>query len=221
MTTSGVTAFTLTARDFVRHALLDAGVLPAGTDPDADELLDCLARLNMMLKTWASKGVGLWRNDAETIVITGGVASVLLDAGIRDVTDARVVESSTYQRQLGKWDRADYQALVNKSAAGSPTVFYVDRQRAASRLYVWPVPASNTTLSIDCDRQIETVTDASQTLDIPEEYSEAVMLNLALRCAPLFGEALTEMQAARALDLERQLLDDSRPDSYFMGADPY
>lgn len=219
MTTSGVTAFSLTARDFVRHALLNAKVIASGDDPTADELADCIVLFNMMIKTWASKGVGLWRSDNETVAVTGGTSSVLLAAGIRDVTDARVVESSTYQRQLGKWTRADFQSLVNKMASGSPTVFYVDRQRDAATLYVWPVPANNTTLSIDCDRQIETITDATQTVDVPEEYSEAVMLNLALRCAPLFGPELGQVQTMRAVDLEQQLLDDSRPESYSMGTE--
>ncbi|RYG90113.1 MAG: hypothetical protein EON59_00605 [Alphaproteobacteria bacterium] len=221
MATSGETAFSLTARDFVRHALLDAKVLPAGTEPDATELEDCITRLNMMLKTWASKGAGLWRSTNDTATITGGVASVLLSPGIREVSDARVVVSAAYHRQLGKWGRADYQSLPNKTAVGTPSVFYVDRQRDAARLYVWPVPATDTTLSIDCDRQIETITDASETIDVPEEYSEAVMLNLALRCAPLFGPDLGQVQSMRAMELEQQLLDDGRPDSYFMAADAY
>lgn len=218
MATSGTTVFSMTARDIVTTALEDAAVIALGDEPTADEMSACIRRLNMMLKSWAGQGGGLWLNDSITVAVDGGEASVTLPVGVREVTDVRMVESADYQRQLGIWSRADYQSLPNKAASGNPTVFYADRQAGATTLYFWPVPLNDITLSVDVDRVIETVTDASETLDIPEEYQEAVQLNLAVRCAPVFGAGLAEPLQMRAAILERAMLDAGRPASYYMGA---
>lgn len=218
MTTSGTSAFVVTARDFVRQALIETRIIASGREPRAAELDDCLFRLNMMLKTWQTQGAGLWRNDSATVTVLAGQSSVVLPAGAREVTDARVVVNASYERPMAKWERAEFQVIPNKAAIGSPSVFYVDRQRDTATLNVWPVPTTDTQIKIEFDRALETVEDPAETLDVPEEYAETVMLNLAVRCAPIFGAELTQMQVARAQYLEQQMIDDSRASSIYMGA---
>lgn len=207
---------TLTARDLIQIALEDAGIIGLGSDPEAAEVEACRKRLNLMLGTWAGKGAGLWRLEGEQATVLAGESSVTLPASVREVTDARVVESASYERQLGNWTRADYQSLPNKAATGSPTIFYLDRQRDAAVLHVWPVPLTDTVLQLDIERHFGEATDLSAAIDVPAEYLEAVTKNLAVRCAPIFGAQLDQMYVAQAIELERLLLDQSRPASYFM-----
>lgn len=215
MTTSGVTLWSLTALDVVSEALRENAIIGIDEVPDAAMAAKCLVRLNGLLKSWC---IGSHLEATGTITVTGGQASGVIDASIKEVRAARVVESATYERQLARWERDEYFRIPNKAASGSPTCFYADAQRDATVLYVWPVPAANTTLKVEYQRFPETVTDLSETVDIPDEYQEAIYANLAVRCAGMFGVQPAPELVARAAMLKREMEDAERPASYFMEA---
>ncbi len=214
MPTSGVTAWSLTARDIITAALQENAIVGLGRTPTAAESAACLVRLNGMLKSWLP---GSYHETTGTVTVTGGDASGTLAAGIRRIITARLELTST-ERQLGEWNRDQYLSLPNKAAVGDPTIFYQSRQLAGVTLYVWPVPSANKTLHIDYERVPETVTDLSETVDFPERYQEALYANLAMRCSGIFGVALNPELVARAQRLEREMLDSERPDSYIFEA---
>lgn len=218
MTTSGTTDFSLTARDIVTTALEENGIIALGTEPTADELAACIRRMNGMLKTWQGQGI-VWKQETITQAIDADEASVELPAYVRGVNGCRYIESATNERQMRRFERDEYYSLPNKAAAGTPTVYYYARRTAADVLYVWPVPSANYSLKLDIDRKLDTVTNAGQTVDIPEELTETVYSALAVRCAGVFGAEITQELDRRAAILERQMSDNYRPASYFMGAD--
>lgn len=213
MTTSGVTAWSLTARDLVTAGLRDARILGSGEEPTADEMADCLIRLNGLLKSWSTRG-NLFREATGEVEVVGGSASGILSEGIRDISSVRHVISATNERQLTPWNRAQYLSLPNKAAVGNPSIYYLSQQGEADILYLWPVPAADITLKIDYSRTVETVTDPGETLDIPQEWQTAVWKNLAVECQDLFGATLTPIYIAKAEALYQQFLDSDRPDSY-------
>ena len=216
MTTSGVTAWSLTARDIITQAMRENAILSSGEDPTDEELVDCMVRLNAILKSWGAKASNLWREATGTVTIPANDPSGMIDADIREITSARVIVSGTYHRQMGEWERDDYFSLPNKTASGSPTIFYLSKGVGQPTMHVWPVPTVETTIAIDYLRAPETVTSASETLDFPEEYQEALYANLALRCCGLFGVPPQPELVERARQLERELLDASRPAAYYL-----
>jgi hypothetical protein len=213
MTTSGVTAWSLTARDHIQAALEDAKIIALGRTPRAAELDACLRRLNGMLKSWSTRA-NLFREAETTVPVTAGDATVTLPVGVRDVSGVRHVISATNERPLQPWTRGQYLQMPNKAAVGNPTIYYLTKTIGAAELTVWPVPSSNITLKIDYSRVAETVTDGSETIDIPEEWQEAVWKNLAIECAEIFGAELSPRYMAAAERLYQQLLDSDRPDYY-------
>lgn len=214
MTTSGVTAWSLTGNDHVKAALNELGVLSLGSDPDAEESDACLLRLNAMLKSWQQRGVTLFREASVDIVTTPATASKALPAGVRSIASARLIVSATSERKLWPWSRSEYLSLPNKAPPGSPTIYYLDRQRDAATIYFWPVSATAVTVRLDYDRIVETVTLGTETLDIREELQETVYANLAVRCAGVFGEAPNPELVERARMLEALMFDAERPDFY-------
>lgn len=226
MTTSGVTAWSLTARDIVKQALQELGVCAPGEEPEASEMEDAILRLNAMLKTWQTQG-NLFRETTGEVTVTGGQASGTLDAEIRDISSVRLEQSGGTERPLYPFTRTDYLSIPNKAQAGNPSSYYVSRQRGAVTLYVWPVPATDATLHVDYSRVIETVTNASETLDVPEEWQGAVIYGLASELGAMFGSTRVDPQTvaridAKAARLYAQMLDADRPDSYrftYEGAD--
>lgn len=215
MATSGVTAWSLTARDIITAALEENAIIRLGKSPTAPEATACLSRLNALLK---SLPVGRHLEQEYTVTVPAATASVVLDEDVREVIRANYVQSASFQRLLARWERDDYFDLSNKAAAGEPVAFYAAKELNQFRLYVWPVKATEATLKVDCLRTPETVTDLGQTVDWPEEYQEALYANLAVRCAGIFGVDPRPELVARSQVLRREMEDAERPASYFMGA---
>jgi hypothetical protein len=87
-------------------------------------------------------------------------------------------------------------------------------------LRIWPVPAADITLELDYSRRPFIAETPEDTLDVPQEWHEAIYMGLAARCASMFGADRVSPQTvarieARAAQLYQRLLDADRPDSYY------
>jgi hypothetical protein len=223
MTTSGTYDWPMTAEQTITQALVDLGALNSGDAPETQETADALVRLNAMLHSWGVRG-NLYRDQSGTVVITGGEGGATLPQEVRQINSARYVQSATNHRVLTQWNRDDFYSLPNRSQAGNPVAYYLKRGRDAPEIYVWPVPAADITLELDYGAAPETITDASQTVDIPQEWQEATILGLASRCASMFGTtridpATVQRIDDRAAQAYQLLLDSDRPDSYYFEPD--
>lgn len=217
MTTSGTITASMTARDVITRAYKILGVYD--NNQDADTFADGLTALNWMLKSMALDGANLWREALETLTIPANTASITLTPNIIDVMSARVLISSTYERDMGRWEREEYDILPNKTATGTPVVYHFRKQTGNAQFFVWQVPNVDTTIKATVQRIIEDVTNLNQTLDIPQEYTETVCYCLADRMIDDFGVALMDRTTAdrvqlRAGQLYQRMLDADRPTSY-------
>lgn len=225
MTTSGVFNGLDTVQQVVTDALIELQVLSANQVPRDNDMQLGLRRLNWMLKQWQDDGVSLWRQTAITITWPANTPEADLEdlaspvTGVNDIIDLRLVVSGTYQRALSRWELGDYISLPNKAAPGDPTTYTVTREVGTTRLRLWPVPTAIKTLEAEVDRRIEDVTDPVQTLDVPQQYTRTVMMNLASILAGPFGKLAEPhgpyvvREAARLYQVMRA---NDRPASYYM-----
>lgn len=222
MATSGVITSNMTAGEMMMLAMQELGSIGAGEAPTGEEYEAMLPRLNFMLKSWQAKGCNLWRETDGTITIPADTASGALDPRVIDVMAARVVNTPN-QIALQRWETGEYRQIPNKSQSGRPVAFYIDKQRDAVNMYVWPVPTTDTEIKLDYARVIEDVTATTDNLDIPQQWIETVYVNLAARCAALFGATRVDPNTVgeikqRAAMLEQDLFDMDRPSSVFFGS---
>lgn len=213
----------MTARDVCTTAAQELGVYSAGEALAAPDGAEMMKRLTWMLKSWEAQGANLWRQEEGSAVFGIGVKTVTLDPRPVDVLEARFVQSSSYQLQMQRWELGEYQRIPNKDQPGStPLAFYLQKLVGSVKMTIWPVPSLSTTIKYTYARVFEDVTDLNQTLDIPQQWMETVYMNLASRCASMFGATRLDPAAVtvigqRAIILESQLLDQDRSASVFMG----
>ncbi len=205
------------------NAMQDLGALGSGEQPSAEEYMDMMDRLNWLLKSWQADGCNLWRETEDTASFTTGTATVTLDPIVIDVIEARLIQSSTFERPLQRWERGEYMAIPNKANPGFPTAYYLNKQRDSVTMTVWPVPSQNMDVKYTYARVIEDVTDPNETLDVPQQWAETVWTNLAVRCATMFGASRLDPAAVaqvtqRAAVLEDKLMSQDRPASVFLGS---
>jgi hypothetical protein len=223
MTTSGVIASTMTVSDIVTMAMRELGLLSAGETPTGQELQDGITQLNWLMKSWQVNGVTSWRDTESSLVFPTGTATMQLDPYCLDVLEARLVQSPGYERPLQRWVLGQYRQIPNKAIPGWPTAFTISKTRDTISMTVWPVPNQDLTVNYSYSRVIQDVTDGAETLDVPQEWLEAVYLGLAARMLNSYGAARLDPTAAqiviqRAAALEQKLLDADRPASVFMGS---
>lgn len=184
MATSGSVDFALIGGEVIQKAFEVAKIVAPGESPTAAESDGAKLDLNLMLKTWSAKP-HLWIRTEGSQALTASTASYA-------ITGARRLESvrrrtSNIDTPMNELARREYYDLPTKSATGMPVSWYFDPQRSTRSLYIWPAPsaaiAANTVLHFTYMRVIEDVDALSNDLDMPQEWLEAVIYNLAVRLA--------------------------------------
>jgi len=207
-----------TARDLIADALMENGIIGTGEMPEAEEFDACIVRLNNMIKSWGVRGV-TWKQDTISVSGLANDPIVILPGEVREVNGARYIDSAVNERAMTRWERDEYMILPNKAARGTPSIYYVEKTQAGVNLRVWQVPTADFTLSLDVDMLMSTITYGGDFVDIPDEWMETVMTNLALRCGGIFQKEPSNYLLSRAQQLETEMFDSWRPASYYLG--PY
>jgi hypothetical protein len=206
MTTSGVTALNLTARDIIGFALRKLSTMPIGSELDINEVAPVLLELNMMLKGWQTAGPHLWRNTEGTQALSSATASYsLATANPLRIVEARYRNTVGSDLPMKRLSRVRYMQLPLKSSAGTPTQFYFDPQETSQTLYVWPVLGVATTQSIvyTYQRRFQVCASLDDSVDIPEEWLDTVGYCLAERLIPNYG---IETQSAARIERNAQVM---------------
>lgn len=209
MATSGSVDFSLTAREIITEAFQTAKVIAAGETPTADELEDGERKLNLMLKSWGSKE-HLWIKTEGTQALTATTASYAITGARRMLSVRR--RTSSIDTPMNELSREEYYDLPTKSATGTPVSWYFDPQRSTRTLYIWPAAstavAANTTLYFTYLRVIEDIDALENDPDVPQEWLEALIYNLAAKLALAYGSDMypvLRVEAAQLLkDIEAQ-----------------
>jgi len=108
--------------------------------------------------------------------------------------------------------RSDYLELPNKDNQGTPVQYYYDPKQDNGKMFLWPTPISGETLvTFSYYKPLDVFTTSSDVAEFPDEWIEALVLNLAIRLAPIFGrpippglQQMASQAAQDALDWDQE-----------------
>lgn len=81
---------------------------------------------------------------------------------------------------MSRLNRDDYNNLPNKAVTNTPLQYYVDRQRLAPVVNLYPTPNSSfEQVVLFTHRQIQDVSALMEEVEVPQRWAKAVMSNLA------------------------------------------
>lgn len=90
--------------------------------------------------------------------------------------------------------RLDYQALPNKTQTGTINNYFYDAQLAAGYLYLWqPLAAAGDLFNFTYHRAIEDFDAAGNNPDLPQEWIDTLIFNLAVVMAPEYEVPQNQM----------------------------
>lgn len=206
MATSGSTDFSVNASEIIKDAMIEINAIAPSETPTSDEYSHARRVLNYMTKHWQTQGYNLFRRERGTISIVAnkGTDTTPYTLGTGgDVTYRPLrIENMRYKPASGselpmmEMNRWDYDALPDKTTAGTPTNFHYDPQNATAELFIWPVKSTSSgTLIFTYQRAIEDFDSTSNDPDYPQEWYEALKYSLAYR---LHGSYFTADPQRRA-----------------------
>ena len=112
-----------------------------------------------------------------------------------DIIDARLRDQDDLDRRMTRISREDYMAQPDKTTESQPLHYFYDPQLTNGQLYIWPEPSNmKERLKITYRRSIEDFDDADDNPDLPQEWLEAIVYNLAVRLASAFGMSQKVLQ---------------------------
>lgn len=186
MALSGTIVWSNTAQQLIDAALRKITVLGEGETSSGNQYADAQTELQYMLQTWSLQGPNLWTiAEGTAIPLVSGTATYTLSPRPRSVATVRFAVNGVEQRPMTEWDRQDWDRFPQKAQTGAPLKYLVDRQRTATTLTFWPIPNQTGvwTAPYSFERVFQDVTQPSQDIDVPQEWLETVMVNLASRLA--------------------------------------
>jgi hypothetical protein len=179
MATSGTTAFTLDLAEIVDEAFERCGhEVRSGYD-----LKTARRSLNLLLADWANRGINLWTVDQGTVPLVAGTATYALPGDTVDLIE-HVIRTGTGVTQadlaLPRVSVSTYATLPNKTLEGRPNQAYIDRQRDAPTITLWPVPDDSQpyTLVYWRLRRLEDAGAGVSTQDVPFRFINCLVAGL-------------------------------------------
>ena len=180
MATSGSVTFRLQVDDIIVEAYERVGTdIGKLTQYDTES---AIRSLNLMFSEWSVRGINYWTVDKQSYTVSSGTANTTLPAGTLDVL-SMIVRRSGADTVLSRSSLTTYHSLPDKTTAGRPSSYFLDRQYTPV-VYLWPTPENSTDV-IEYWRvvQPDDVTLLAQDTDSPYRWSEAMCSCLATKLA--------------------------------------
>jgi hypothetical protein len=196
---------TFTAGEIVTAALRKVGVVAKDEDASDFDMAESLKSLNWMLKGWQSKEWLTWTYTRGTLTLTTAASYTLDPVRPIRILNARLKRSGI-ETPMVRMTREEYDTIPQKTSTGLPTQFYYDRSKEAALLYVWPVlsVAAGETIEYSYERELEDITASTDTLDMPVEWHECVIYNLASRLTEDYPDVSPSV--AQKVDIRAEML---------------
>lgn len=218
MAVSGTTSFSVNRDQIIQYALRKCGVLELGVTPDATTVSNTALALDMMIKSWITKGIKLWTVNEITFALTSNKSTYVIGpSGSTPSTPDIVtnkpmkliqawIRNTSYTTPndipLQKLAQKDYNELGNKFSTGTPNSIYLDvgRDQSTVKLFVSPDVYSQSNLQVHLvtQRQLMDTGSATNNLDFPQEWLYAMGWNLAAEIATDYGVPESRMSYIEA-----------------------
>lgn len=189
----------MTPNTLINLALKMTGVLGVGQTASAEDTNDSFSVLNMMLAQWQRKRWLIWHLVDVSCASTGAVSYTIGTGANFNVARPDRIESGFFRQTITAApnqvdypmtlisSREEYNRIALKQLSTFPEYCFYDSAYPTGTLYFWPVPqASQFEMHLSLKEQLTQFTSLSQTINLPAEYQEAIMYNLAGRLRPMY-----------------------------------
>lgn len=210
-----------TVLDLLSFTFRQSGIISDGEAPSFRQTNDAWTILNNMLATW-NRQRWLVYNEVTFNYLSDGNESFTIGPGAslnvvrpNKIESAYFTPTSTQQGANGPVDyqlqiiaaRETYNLITMKEIGTWPSYLFYDSAYPLGNVYVWPIPQAGAyTIHLTVQNTLTGYGSLFDTLNLPPEYTDALVWNIAARLRPLYSmdpdPAITTL-AQRGLDVVR------------------
>ena len=198
MATSGTATFNLEISEIIEEAFERCG-LQSKTGYDIET---ARRSLNLLSIEWANRGLNFWTVEQGTATATDSVSTITMPADTVDLIQYWIRDGSgTSQTDLplSRVSVSQYSTIPNKLSEGRPVNLFIDKQRDAPVVYLWPTPDKDYTFVYQRIRRIQdTGTLGSNTPDIPARFLPCLVAGLAYLISQKYPESFMRSPELKA-----------------------
>lgn len=186
--------------ELINLALKQAGVLGVGQSATAEDTQDAFKLMNMMLGQWQAKRLMVYHLVGLSKVCTGQQSYTIGPGGDFNIATRPDRIPSAFVRQTTQAEpnqvdyplqvikaREDYDRIALKQQGAMPQALFYDSGYPLGTLYPWSIPDGQYELHVSVLDVFQTFLTVADVIDLPAQYEEAIMYNLAGRLRPLYG----------------------------------
>lgn len=202
------------AKALIEDAFVELGIIPAGSELHPLDMKWATRKFNSFLKSKSVDGLNLYYKVRESFTLTSGTNTYTIGSGGAFDTVRPNKIKSAFIRDTNNLDHNveirpidEYYQISDKDAQDRPREIYYDKQYPLGIIYLYYTPNAAEALHISSFKPLETYDDIPvDDVDVPGEYEEMFISNLALRFCPRYGRtpspelketALRTLQAIR------------------------
>lgn len=199
-----------TGRDLVITALKTAGILTQGETPTSEEVVDGLGVLNRMLASWSNDSLVIYARTFENFPLSSGVGDYTIGPGatFNTVRPMHIIDAFVRQDTLDYWlsivPDEQYDSIAYKNIDSIPQILNYTAQYPQATIRIYPKPQNSFTLYLRSEKQLSTIT-LNDDISLPPGWEDALVYNLAVRLAPVYGQPVDQAVAALAIDTKGML----------------
>jgi hypothetical protein len=183
-----------TANTLISRALRLCSSYSPGQGIDGAELTDNLQNLNDMIGSWSADNFIPPYRTIEGFVLTSGTTSYSIGSGATFSTARPDIIKTIFIRDQNGNDtptteltREQYDNIALKTAQGRPQWWMYDTQYPNGVIYFYTTPDMTYTAYIDSLKPLTQFTSSTDTVNLPGEYNDLIVYNLAPRLAMEYG----------------------------------
>lgn len=181
MTVSGTTTFNPDFVEAIEEAFERCGL----ESRNGYDMRTARRSINLMLQDWANRGFNMWAVEERTQVLTYDDGEYTLGTDIVDLVETMIqipnTGDTTIRYNLTRVSISTHATRTNPNITGRPTEIYIDRQREAPVIHVWPLPDNSGTYTLVywVLRRFDDAGAYTNTADVPFRFLPAFIAGLA------------------------------------------
>lgn len=200
-----------TFSDLITLALKNAGIIGVGQTAGAEDMNDAAQMLNAMLGQWQRRRYLVYHLVEQSIQATGAQSYSIGPGGDFSVSSRPAAINYAFARQTINANpnqidyplailpaRETYAQIAMKSLQSFPQWIFLDADYPLGQVYVYPVITSQFAIFIGYAAILQSVESLTNTINLPPEYVEAMLYNLAVILAGAYQLAPNPVVVGRA-----------------------
>jgi hypothetical protein len=179
-----------TCYQIIQDAMVDAGLLGQGDEPNSEDLAEHMRRLNKYVTFLQTKGLKLFVQEdyafnptAGQNLYTFGPNGTQVMNKPRRIIEAYYTDNNAVRRPLiGPIGRQEWDTYSTITTQGTVTSFYIDKQLLTLNLYLWLTPdaqAATGQVHVIIDNQIGNFLQVTDQMAFPPEWALCLEWGLA------------------------------------------